>query len=91
MTDWPEPDPKFHPGSFRAPFEAVTTDPTVSGLLEKLQRDLLAEDTRMRSEVLPPAPEGWVWVSEFVRNDDIRSREVVVFIRYHLRMENDRW
>lgn len=84
----PKPGPE---STFRVTYESQMGIDRISDLLERLHKDLVAEDARMRSEVLPPAPEGWVWVSEFVRNEDIESREVSIRVRYHLRQEDDQW
>lgn len=65
--------------------EAVFEAPTPGDLLERVRRDLMAEDARMRSEVLPDPPEGWEWACELRTsdNDGIRG-EVVVRLHYTL-------
>lgn len=51
-------------------------------LVRRILRDLDAEDTRMRSEVLPTPPEGWAWVLEVQSTEDIVRGEVAFRLHY---------
>lgn len=44
--------------------EAQLASDSIRVITDKLMRDIDAEDRRMRSEVLPSAPEGYYWQGE---------------------------
>lgn len=68
--------------------EAQVVSPHAADLINKILRDVHAEDARMRSEVLPDAPEGWHWAMTLESERSFEVGDVKVHLRYTL--ESDR-